>query len=43
MKLPEGMRIDLNLTPAEALACEEIRRPEDMEGLREEKDEDSFR
>jgi len=27
-------RIDLNLTPQEALACQEIRKPEDLEKLR---------
>jgi hypothetical protein len=27
--------IDLSLTPAEAFSCEEIRRPEDMERIRE--------
>ena len=29
------MPIDLHLTPAEAMACHEIRRPEDMERLRQ--------
>jgi len=28
-------RIDLNLTPQEALACQEIRKPEDLERLRQ--------